>query len=81
MSRKWTSSIYAFFEPTPAIEYLDGQKCHTFKCAANGCKHQVRRFLGGKDARSTGNMRRHTKTCWGDEAVKAADEAKDANEA
>ena len=81
MCRKWTLSIYAFYEPTPAIESKDGWKCHTFKCATKGCKHTVRRFLNGKDSRSTGNMQRHAKICWGDEAIKAADEAKDVNEA
>jgi len=81
MSRKWTSSIYAFFNVTPLIEYIDGRKCHTFKCLAKGCKHTIRRFLDGKDGQSTGNMRRHAKTCWGEDAVAAADNAKDASQA
>ena len=52
-----------------------------FKCLAKGCKHKVHRYLGGKDAQSTGNMRRHAKTCWGDEAVRTADDARDVLEA
>ena len=30
---------------------------------------------------STGNMRRHVKTCWGEDALNTADKAKDINEA
>ncbi|KAG1866660.1 hypothetical protein DFJ58DRAFT_654764, partial [Suillus subalutaceus] len=37
-------------------------------------------YLDKGDAHSTGNMRKHVRSCWGDEVLKAADEAKDANE-
>ena len=44
----------------------------------------VKRVFAGslikKDARSTGNMRKHAKVCWGDEVLKAADDAKNAEE-
>jgi hypothetical protein len=33
-----------------------------------------------KDAKSTGNMHKHVKTCWGDEVLDAANEAKDVGE-
>ena len=33
----------------------------------------MRRFLDTGDAKSTGNLRRHAKACWGDDAVSAAD--------
>lgn len=33
----------------------------------------MRRYLDTQDAKSTGNMRKHAKVCWGDEAVSAAD--------
>jgi hypothetical protein len=56
MSCKWVSCIYAFFEAIPIIEYVDGRKCHTFKCLGKRCKHQAHHYLGGKDALSTGNM-------------------------
>ncbi|KAG1722400.1 uncharacterized protein EDB91DRAFT_1240224 [Suillus paluster] len=49
-------------------------------CQAKRCKNKVRRYLDKGDARSTGNMRKHVRSCWGDEVLKAADQAKDANE-
>ncbi|KAG2746212.1 hypothetical protein P692DRAFT_20738596 [Suillus brevipes Sb2] len=70
--KDWTSPIYAFFEPMPAIEYHDKRRCHVFKCAAHGRKHRVRRYLDKKDAKSTGNMRKHVKSCWGEPALQAA---------
>lgn len=70
--KDWSSPIYAFFEPTPTIEYHDQRRCHVFKCAARGCKHHVRRYLDTKDAKSTGNMRKHVKSCWGEAALQAA---------
>ena len=73
--KDWTSPIYAFFEPVPEIEYHDKRRCHVFKCAARGCKHRVRRYLDKKDAKSTGNMRKHVKSCWGEAALQAAMES------
>jgi len=81
MSQKWTSPVYVFFKPTPCIEYKDGRACHVFECAANRCKakngHDIRRFLDKGDANSTGNLHKHAKICWGDEAVETADATKD----
>ncbi|OJA08026.1 hypothetical protein AZE42_10848 [Rhizopogon vesiculosus] len=77
---KWISPIYAFFNPTPVVETIDGCCAHSFKCTAKGCKVRIRRFLDKKDARSTGNMRKHVKICWGEEVLQAADEAKNAEE-
>jgi hypothetical protein len=54
-----------------------------FQCAAKACKHKsrgVRRFLDKGDAKSTGNMRKHAKKCWGDDVVASADKASSANE-
>jgi hypothetical protein len=45
-----------------------------------GCKIQIRRFLNKKDTRSTGNMQKHVGTCWGDEVLQTAYEAKNAEE-
>jgi hypothetical protein len=53
---------------------------HEFKCLARGCKQTVRRFLDKKDARSTGNMRKHVRSCWGAAVLEAAGQAKDARE-
>jgi hypothetical protein len=51
-----------------------------FECAATNCKgrtgRDVRRFLDTSDAKSTGNMRKHAKICWGAETVAAADATK-----
>jgi hypothetical protein len=37
----------------------------------------VRRYLDTGDAKSTSNLRKHAKICWGEEAVAAADNTKD----
>jgi hypothetical protein len=51
-----------------------------FECAATNCKgrtgRDVRRFLDTSDAKSTGNMQKHAKICWGAETVAAADATK-----
>ncbi|TFY55495.1 hypothetical protein EVJ58_g8214 [Rhodofomes roseus] len=73
MQRKWTAPVYAFFKPDIAIEYVDGRRLHAFRCANTGCKHDVRRYLASKDARSTSNLRKHVRKCWGIEALEAAD--------
>ncbi|KIK33082.1 hypothetical protein CY34DRAFT_36909, partial [Suillus luteus UH-Slu-Lm8-n1] len=78
--KDWNSPVYAFFDPTPQIVEIDGRRAHDFKCQAKRCKTKVRRYLDKGDARSTGNMWKHVRSCWGDEVLKAADEAKDANE-
>lgn len=50
---------------------------YKFKCAATHCKHSsgriVRRYLDKSDKKSTSNLRRHARNCWGDEIVKNAD--------
>jgi hypothetical protein len=71
LSKKWTSPIYAFFGPTPDIEYVSGRRCHVFKCAGKGCKQRIRRFLDKGDAGSTSNLRKHAVSCWGEPSVKA----------
>ncbi|KAG2085759.1 uncharacterized protein F5147DRAFT_588833 [Suillus discolor] len=80
LMKEWNSPIYAFFDPMPAIEIIDGRRAHGFKCMAKGCKVCICRFLDKKDARSTGNMQKHVKTCWGDEVLQACDDAKNAEE-
>ncbi|KAG1723200.1 hypothetical protein EDD22DRAFT_982946 [Suillus occidentalis] len=68
--KEWVSPVYAFFDPTPCIT----------ECCAKGCKATIRRFLDKKDVRSTGNMRKHVKSCWGEDALNAADDAKGADD-
>jgi hypothetical protein len=69
--------MYAFFN-NATIDYVAGRRCHVFKCANRGCKHSVRHYLDKKDAKSTGNMRCHVLSCWGEAAVKMAEKGGDA---
>ncbi|KAG2040592.1 hypothetical protein BDR03DRAFT_857502 [Suillus americanus] len=79
--KDWISLVYAFFNPTPCIVTIEGRLAHEFMCLGKSCKATVRRYLNKKDARSTGNMRKHVRACWGKDILVAADNAKDANEA
>src|ERR1700722_5783070 len=38
-------------------------------------------ILTQKDSNSTSNLRKHVKSCWGEDAVNAVEDAKDATEA
>jgi hypothetical protein len=38
----------------------------------------VRRYLDTSDRKSTGNLRKHAKLCWGEQEAEAADQTKDA---
>ncbi|KAG2739719.1 hypothetical protein P692DRAFT_201667723, partial [Suillus brevipes Sb2] len=78
LKKGWTSPIYAFFELMPSIEYTDGRHSHIFKCLAKGCKQCVQRFLDKGDAKSTSNMAKHVKSCWGESVYLATQEAKTA---
>jgi hypothetical protein len=58
---------------------MDGRCCYAFECIAKSCKHKTRvvqRYLDKGDAKSTGNLRKHVKKCWGNEVVATADKAK-----
>ena len=81
MKPGWTSTVYAFYSPTPSIEYVSGRRSHVFHCLGRSCKAKVRRFLDTKDHNSTSNMRRHAIKCWGEEAVEAARSAANVTEA
>lgn len=84
LAKDWTAGIYAFFEPRPAIEMIDGpngrRRCHEFKCNAPHCLGKgrrpriVRRFLDTEDRKSTSNMRKHATKCWGKERLDEADD-------
>ena len=43
-------------------------------CKGKGNGHPVCRYLDMSDFKSTGNLRKHARTCWGVETVAAADE-------
>jgi hypothetical protein len=70
--------IYAFFKPDPAIEHVDGRRVHVFMCNAKTCKakgrfgQNVRRYLDTGDSKSTSNLHRHAKICWGEETIASA---------
>ena len=60
----------------PTIDYFEGRRSHIFHCTAKMCRQKtrgVRRFLDKGDAKSTSNMRKHAKKCFGNEMVVAAD--------
>lgn len=78
LKKCWTSPVYAFFEPTPSIEYTNGRRAHVFKCIGKGCKQRIQRYLDKGDAKSTSNMAKHVKSCWGEAAYEAAQDAKTA---
>jgi hypothetical protein len=83
--KEWSSPIYVFFKQTPRIEYIEGRRAHVFVCAAGHCKGKngrgIRRFLDKGDKKSTSNLRKHAKICWGSEAVEAADNTCDVDAA
>jgi len=61
-----------------------GRKAHIFKCSASHCCGKtrfVRQFLDKGDTKSTSNLRYYAKTCWGEEAVAAADGTQDVKSA
>ena len=81
LSKDWKAQVYAFYDPIPVVAYMNMRRCHEFKCAARGCKYISRRYLDTKDRASTGNMIKHAKQCWGEEAWNAASQCRSATEA
>ena len=82
--KEWDTPIYVFFKPTPSVKYIEGRKAHVFTCNASHCRGKtrfVRQFLDKGDAKSTSNLRRHAKSCWGEEAMAAADDTRDVRSA
>ncbi|KAF8547110.1 hypothetical protein OG21DRAFT_1479556 [Imleria badia] len=76
--KDWRAPIYGFFEPKPLIIEVNGRRAHDFICGAHGCGTTICRYLDKKDAKSTGNLRKHARNCWGVELMKTTDGAKDA---
>ncbi|PIL29407.1 hypothetical protein GSI_09459 [Ganoderma sinense ZZ0214-1] len=79
MQKRWTSTIYTFYKPTPEIQYEENRCCHVFKCTNRGCDVTMQRFLDTKDHSSTSNLRAHAVKCWGPEIVTAVAEAASVN--
>jgi hypothetical protein len=68
------------------IEYVKGCRVHVFECNAKHCKGKgngrfVCRYLDTTDAKSTSNLRKHAKICFGDEEVASADKTRDVHAA
>lgn len=80
LRERWTSPVYAFYEPEVKIQVHGGRRSHVFSCAKPSCAVTLRRYVDKKD-RSTGNMRKHATSCWGEEAVTRAFELDDDKEA
>ena len=70
-----------FFHPVPTIGYEKSQRYHEFRCFASGCTKGVCRNLDKQDAKSTSNLHKHAKLCWGADTVKLATEAGDVGSA
>jgi hypothetical protein len=82
IKKTWRSAIYSFFKSDVQIQYHDGRLCHFFPCAARKCKSPaggVRRYQDSRDKASTANLRYHANQCFGEEAVKTATSAADAD--
>src|SRR5271155_3047864 len=74
LSKEWTTPIYVFFKSTPSIQYIKERCVHVFECSAVCCMgkgngRHVCHYLDTGDAKSTSNLNKHTKICWGEEAV------------
>ena len=82
MAKDWTSPIYGFFKPHPAVGIVDGRRCHEFICVAPHCKGKgtrpqlVWQYLNKVDRGSTSNRHKHAKTCWGMEIISKVLETK-----
>lgn len=73
LRRTWDAPAYAFFNETVRVVESNGRRVHVFECAAGRCKKRINRYLDTGDHSSTSNLRKHVLTCWGAEALKAAD--------
>ena len=78
MSKEWCSPVYPFYKVE--VIHRNGHCTHQFSCHRNHCSVKIRRFLDTKDSRSTGNLHKHIKFCWGVGVMNATDDAKDTND-
>lgn len=84
MRKKWQSPIYGFFKPEPLTDPVNGRACLSFVCGAEICSWPTRLVHRYADKRvidgSTGNLHTHACRCFGDKAVDAANNHKNADE-
>ena len=78
MSKEWSSLVYPFFKVE--VVHSDGRRAHQFCCHAHHCKVKIWRFLDTKDLKSTSNLHKHIKSCWGVDVMSAADDANNTND-
>ncbi|KAM6501562.1 hypothetical protein JOM56_001539, partial [Amanita muscaria] len=73
LSAEWVSPVYAFYKPEVTIKTeQNGKRGHQFQCGNRNCKTKITRWLDKKDTRSTSNLRKHVKSCWGSEVLEVA---------
>ncbi|GBE78938.1 hypothetical protein SCP_0201350 [Sparassis crispa] len=79
----WTSPAYAFYKPDVTIQVDEKMHAHAyiFHCVNRGCKMKIARWTDKGDKSSMGNLRKHIRKCWGEEALAAADMMKTADDA
>jgi hypothetical protein len=78
LSKDWNSPMYIFFKQTPSIKYIKDRCVHIFECSATCCMgklngQMVCQYLDTGNVKSMSNLHKHTKMCWGEEAIAAAD--------
>ena len=78
MLKEWTSPVYPFFEAK--VIHSGGRCVHQFCCCGHHCNVKIRRFLDTKDSKSTGNLRKHIRSCWGIDVMNTTDDTKDTND-
>lgn len=82
--KKWDAPVYTFFKPDWDLTPVNGRACITFHCAADACQMPhpyVQCYLDlARIDTLTSNLRTHAARCFGEDALAAADKAKDANE-
>ncbi|KAL6307681.1 hypothetical protein BKA93DRAFT_702144, partial [Sparassis latifolia] len=83
MQKDWTSTVYVFYKPEVTIQFdaTSGVHGHVFQCANCGCKTKITQWLDKGDRTSTGNLHKHIRKCWGEEALAAAETMKTAVDA
>ena len=78
LRKDWESSVYGFYKPEVQIKLgKDGCRGHEFHCSKAGCNTKITQWLDKADSRSTRNLHKHTKKCWGPEVLQAADGLKE----
>ncbi|KAF9064680.1 hypothetical protein BDP27DRAFT_1155391, partial [Rhodocollybia butyracea] len=73
---KHKAPIYAFYNAEPDIEFDDDGTAQYIIFSCSACCTHVKQGLKSSDKALTGALIRHAKSCWGEEAVNAAQQSK-----